>query len=107
MIIYTDGSAQNNGKTNSSGGFGVVVLDNNENLIYNYSKRDGCALCYNAKPIERKIWLDDYPKAYDILLELQNKLKPLLVGRKNEYPLRKYHHFIEIPPLLERAGVIK
>ena len=40
MIIYTDGSAQNNGKANSSGGFGVVVLDNNENLIYNYSKRE-------------------------------------------------------------------
>ena len=74
---------------------------------YKYSKRDGCALCYNAKPIERKIWLDDYPQAYDILLELQNKLKPLLVGRKNEYPLRKYHHFIEIPPLLEIAGVMK
>ena len=40
MIIYTDGSAQNNGKANSSGGFGVVVLDNNENLIYNYNKRE-------------------------------------------------------------------
>lgn len=72
---------------------------------YKYSKRDGCALCYNAKPIERKIWLDDYPQAYDILLELQNKLKPLLVGRKNEYPLREYHHFIEIPPLLELLGM--
>lgn len=72
---------------------------------YKYSKRDGCALCYNAKPIERKIWLDDYPQAYDKVLELQNKLKPLLVGRKNEYPLREYHHFIEIPPILEILGM--
>ena len=72
---------------------------------YKYSKRDGCALCYNSKPIERKIWLDDYPQAYEILLELQNKLKPLLVGRKNEYPLREYHRFIEIPPILEMLGM--
>lgn len=68
---------------------------------YKYSNRDGCALCMNAKPIERQIWLNDYLKAYDKLLELQNKLKPLLVGRKNEYPLRGYKFFIEIPPLFE------
>lgn len=72
---------------------------------YKYSKRDGCALCVNAKSIERRIWLNDYPQAYDKLLELQNKLKPLLVGRKNEYPLREYKHFIEIPPLLKMLGV--
>lgn len=83
-------------------------IDNNAySPHYKYSKRDGCALCMNAKPIERQIWLNDYPEAYDILLELQNKLKPLLVGRKNEYPLRGYHHFIEIPPLLEMLGVEK
>ncbi len=61
---------------------------------YKYSKRDGCSLCVNAKPIERKIWFDDYPEAYDKVLELQEELKPLLVGRKNEYPLRKYKFFI-------------
>ena len=38
MICYTDGSCQGNGKATNSGGFGVVVLDNDENLIYNYSK---------------------------------------------------------------------
>jgi hypothetical protein len=74
---------------------------------YKYSERDGCVLCYNAKPKERQIWLNDYPQAYVILLELQNKLKPLLVGRKNEYPLRGYKHFIEIPPLLQMLGVEK
>jgi ribonuclease HI len=35
MIIYTDGSAHPNP---GPGGFGVVVLDNNEKLLYNYNK---------------------------------------------------------------------
>ena len=35
MIIYTDGSSHPNP---GPGGFGVVVLDNNENLVYTYSK---------------------------------------------------------------------
>lgn len=39
MIIYTDGSCLGNGKEVNSGGFGVVILDNNENLLYTYSKR--------------------------------------------------------------------
>ena len=38
MIIYTDGSCLGNGKAVNSGGCGVVVLDNNENLVYTYSK---------------------------------------------------------------------
>lgn len=38
MIIYTDGSCLGNGKAVNSGGFGVVVLDNKENLIYTYNK---------------------------------------------------------------------
>ena len=36
MIIYTDGSSHPNP---GPGGFGVVVLDNNENLVYTYSKQ--------------------------------------------------------------------
>ena len=39
MIIYTDGSCAGNGKAVNSGGFGVIVLDNDEKLIYNYNKR--------------------------------------------------------------------
>ena len=38
MIIYTDGSAHPNP---GPGGFGVVVLDNSENLLYTYSKQCG------------------------------------------------------------------
>ena len=40
MIIYTAGSCLGNGKSENSGGFGVVVLDNNENLLYTYNKRN-------------------------------------------------------------------
>lgn len=41
MVIYTDGSCNGNGngKAVNSGGFGVVILDNDENLAYTYSKR--------------------------------------------------------------------
>lgn len=39
MIIYTDGSCTGNGKAVNSGGFGVIVLDNDEKLLYNYNKR--------------------------------------------------------------------
>ena len=37
MIIYTDGSCLKN--PNGPGGFGVVVLDDNENLITTHSER--------------------------------------------------------------------
>ena len=36
MIIYTDGSAHPNP---GPGGFGVIVLDNDENLLYTYSRQ--------------------------------------------------------------------
>jgi ribonuclease HI len=39
MVIYTDGACSGNGKAVNSGGYGVVVLDNDENLLYTYSKR--------------------------------------------------------------------
>ena len=37
MIIYTDGSCQ---KNPGPGGFGVIVLDDNENIIETYSHRE-------------------------------------------------------------------
>ena len=35
MQIWVDGSAHPNP---GPGGFGVIVLDNNENLLYNYNR---------------------------------------------------------------------
>ena len=39
MIIYVDGSCVGNGKAQNSGGFGVIIVDNNEKLLFNYNKR--------------------------------------------------------------------
>lgn len=36
--IYTDGSAKNNGKQNSSGGFGVIAFKDNK-IIYSYKEQ--------------------------------------------------------------------
>jgi ribonuclease HI len=38
MICYTDGACRANGKDNAAGGFGVVVLDDNQNIVDLYSK---------------------------------------------------------------------
>jgi ribonuclease HI len=38
MICYTDGSCLGNGKNQNSGGFGVVVVDENDSLIELYQK---------------------------------------------------------------------
>lgn len=59
---------------------------------YTYkTKRDGCALCYNAKEEERKRWFADYPEAIPIVLELQDLVKKY---RPDRPPLRKYQYFI-------------
>ena len=39
MIIYTDGACSGNGSANAVGGFGVIVLDDNENLITTYHEQ--------------------------------------------------------------------
>ena len=39
LTIYTDGACSKNGQKNSSGGFGVVVIDDNGKPIAFYSKR--------------------------------------------------------------------
>ena len=39
LYIYIDGSARNNCKKNSSGGFGIVIFDNNYNLIDAYQEQ--------------------------------------------------------------------
>ena len=36
ITIYSDGSCRGNGREDSQGGFGVVILDENENLIKAY-----------------------------------------------------------------------
>lgn len=40
MIYYTDGSCVGNGKSVNVGGFGIVTLDDNGNLVNCYAKRN-------------------------------------------------------------------
>jgi ribonuclease HI len=40
MIIYCDGACSGNGTSTAVGGFGVVVLDDNENIIETYNKQN-------------------------------------------------------------------
>ena len=40
MIIYTDGACSGNGSAAAVGGFGVVVLDDDENIIETYNKQN-------------------------------------------------------------------
>lgn len=39
MIIYTDGACSGNGTDHSSGGFGVVILDDEEHCLSTYAAR--------------------------------------------------------------------
>lgn len=61
------------------------------------TKRDGCALCYNAKEDERQRWFKDYPEAIPIVLELQDLVKK---HRPDRPPLRGYRYFIEVESVI-------
>lgn len=60
--------------------------------VYADRKRDGCALCFNAKADERRRWFRDYPEAFNILLHLQDVVRAEI---PDKYPLRDYKWFIE------------
>ena len=66
-----------------------VVVDS---PVYADRKRDGCALCFNAKADERRRWFRDYPEAFNILLHLQDVVSAEIPDR---YPLRDHKWFIE------------
>ena len=71
----------------------ALCIENNcYSPVYAERKRDGCALCFNAKADERKRWFADYPEAFNILLWLQDVVR---AERPDVYPLRGYKWFIE------------
>lgn len=72
--------------------FEIVSAHDLLSPIYAHGRRDGCALCYNAKEEERQRWYNDYPGAREKLIELQNIVKE---NRPERAPLRKYKWFIE------------
>ena len=55
MVIYTDGSCRKNGQVESSGGFGVVVVDNNENIIKTY-REDENPTTNNRMELKAILW---------------------------------------------------
>lgn len=59
---------------------------------YENSRRDGCALCYNAPKKTRDLWLADYPEARELVIQLQDIVKE---QRPDRPPLRNYEYFIE------------
>lgn len=65
---------------------------------YGLFKRDGCVLCPHAKPIARKLWFEEYPEAFDILLYLQDRAKK---EKPANSPLRNYKFFIEEDPQMD------
>ena len=77
MIIYTDGSAHPNP---GPGGFGVVVLDNNENLLYTYSKQ--CAGPVTNNEMELKAILYTFLN-YGILINDWNINVPIVYSDSN------------------------
>lgn len=58
---------------------------------YARSSRDGCLLCPHAKSIERVLFFQQYPEAFNLVLELQRLQKEKCL----HYPLRGKHWFIE------------
>lgn len=59
---------------------------------YATQKRDGCALCPNARRSEINRWLADYPEAIPLLIELQDLVKK---ERPELAPLRNHEWFID------------
>ena len=59
---------------------------------YDTQKRDGCTLCPHAKSTQREKWLEQYPEAVPIVLELQEFVKQ---ERPDQTPLRNYKWFID------------
>lgn len=69
--------------------------------------RDGCVLCPHAPARERNEWFMQYPEAFELVLQLQERVRQ---ERPEMYPLRNYRYFIEEDlqiGLFDEVGKIK
>lgn len=71
--------------------FDICIKNNALSPHYEEHRRDGCALCPNAKAAEREEWLNSYPNAREKLKELQ---EICMKKRPELYPLRNNKLFI-------------
>lgn len=60
LHIYVDGATRNNGKENSYGGYGVVIFDDNNNLIDAYSE-------YFDNVTNNQMELKAFLKAFEVI----------------------------------------
>ena len=68
LHIYTDGSTCNNGYKNSKGGFGVVIFDDNHNLIDAYCE-------YEENTTNNRMELKAFLKTFELLnTKYQNQI---------------------------------
>lgn len=86
MIIYTDGSCLANGKAENSGGFGVVVADDNRNIVRTYRK-DSENTTNNREELKAILWAMWYygnksnpPKVYSDSAYCVNSLTTWIWG---------------------------
>lgn len=73
----------------------AALYDSMRNILsphYQSESRDGCTLCPHAHSREREIWFQQYPEAYNIVLELQDLVRK---ERPDQTPLRDYKWFID------------
>lgn len=84
-ILYEQGYTERDARD-------ICVMEDLLSPLYTSAiKRDGCALCPNAKEIERQLWYQEYPGAREKLLALQSYVLPL---RPDRMPLRGYKPFL-------------
>ena len=56
MVIYTDGSCSSNGGPNSSGGFGVVVVDEITDTAIKYYQKQSSPTTNNREELKAILW---------------------------------------------------
>lgn len=67
MIVYTDGACCQNAKSAGPGGYGVVVLDDNENLITTYSHKENNTT-NNRQEMKAIIWATIHYGKYNLTI---------------------------------------
>lgn len=77
LHIYTDGAASNNGKVNSFGGYGIVILTDNNELYHIENK-------YEKNITNNRMELAAILRAFDFISE-HNLIEPIIIYSDSAY----------------------